>query len=54
MSNVVKVADYSSKDYWERRFMTEISFEWLQPSSSILQVVEKEILVFLFIIEVTR
>ncbi|KIJ41956.1 hypothetical protein M422DRAFT_31569, partial [Sphaerobolus stellatus SS14] len=37
-------ADFSSRSYWENRFTTETSFEWLQPSSSIIPAVEMEIL----------
>lgn len=39
----VKVADFSSRTYWEQRFKTETTFEWLQPSDSLLPTIESEI-----------
>jgi len=43
MSCVVRVADFSSRSYWDSRFASESSFEWLQPSSSILPTIQTEL-----------
>ncbi|KAF8513507.1 hypothetical protein JB92DRAFT_3116282 [Gautieria morchelliformis] len=43
MSCVVKVADFSSRSYWDNRFASEYAFEWLQPSSTILPTVKAEV-----------
>lgn len=48
MSNIVKAIDYSSRDYWERRFNSEESFEWLQPLSNIVPFVRAEFEVHVF------
>jgi hypothetical protein len=42
-SCVVKVADFSSRGYWDNRFASEYAFEWLQPSSTILPTVKAEV-----------
>lgn len=38
-STSASVSDFSSAEYWSKRFSTETSFEWLLPSSKIIPLV---------------